>query len=227
MPISNTKTLAQVLSGGRLSEGDAFRYAMQLGDALRRIHDAGQYHGALTPAHVALSASGADLRPAEDAIVAGPYTAPEVLQGQAGDSRSDVFAFGAILFELMTGRRAFEPDVRAALGGAAPTTGNPAADRVIAPCLVRNPDARPPRMRKILMELKLLSVAARRAEGAPSTVSLHREPGLEAAALRNEMQQMESRIVARMSKHERSMAEMQRQATEAIATLKEQVFALG
>jgi chromosome segregation ATPase len=114
---------------------------------------------------------------------------------------------------MLTGRRAPEDEGR--------TTGSPAADRVIGPCLARNPELRTPRMQKVLMELKLLSAAVRRAEAT------RREPAVNATAMRAEMQQLESRIGARLAAHEQAVAEMQRSATEAVTTLKDQLLALG
>jgi serine/threonine protein kinase len=158
-PFNDTKTLAHRLSEGRLPVAEALHYAMQLAESLSRLHEAGKAHGAVTPANLALVAGGVELLPAahESSRTITPYTAPEVVQGGAPDARSDIFSFGAILFEILTGRRAFKGKVRDI-----PASGNPALDRLVAPCLDSDPDARTARIGKVMMELKLLSVAARR-----------------------------------------------------------------
>src|SRR4051812_18922860 len=108
----DTRNLAQRMSEGRMPVAEVLRCAMQLGEALRRIHDAGQIHGAVTPANIAIGANGAELSPAApNGSISGSstgYTAPEILQGRPADARSDIFGFGAVLFEMLTGRRAFE-----------------------------------------------------------------------------------------------------------------------
>src|SRR5260370_6694337 len=79
--------------------------------------------------------------------------------------RSDIFGFGAILFEMFTGRRAFDGESRATASltkSPTPASGTPALDRLVGSCLNKDPDARASGMRRILMELKLLSVPARR-----------------------------------------------------------------
>ena len=81
-----------------------------------------------------------------------PYTAPEVVLGSAADARSDIFGFGAILFEMLTGRRAFDGEARDTLAA----TGNPALDRPVCPCLTQNPDARIASMPRVMMVLKLV-----------------------------------------------------------------------
>ena len=169
MPLTDTKTLAQRLSEGRLPAAEALRYAIQLAGSLRELHEKGKAHGAVTPSNVALLAGSVELLPGREGSAGAitPYTAPEVVQGCAADMRSDIFGFGAILFEMFTGRRAFDGESRAALMASltkspTPATGTPALDRVVGSCLNKDPDARASGMRRILMELKLLSVPARR-----------------------------------------------------------------
>jgi hypothetical protein len=213
--MTTTLTLAHRISEGQMPVDEALQCAMQIGEALRRIHDSGQVHGAVTPDNIRLADGVAELLPVYDgtqwAITA--YSAPEVAAGQPGDVRSDIFSFGAVLFQMLTGRCASENEGW--------STGSPAADRLIGPCLAANPDARTPRMQRILMELKLLKAAVRRAEAA------RREPAVSAGAVRAAIQQLETRISARLAEHERDVAEMQRSATDAVTTLKDQLQALG
>jgi hypothetical protein len=161
MPLNYTNTLAQRLGEGRLPVAEALRYALQLAETLRTLRDAGKVHGAVTPANLALTSGCVELLPAAGGSIRAitPYTAPEVVQGGAPDARSDIFGFGAILFEMLTGRRAVSGETR----HTSPATGNAAFDRLLGPCLHRNPDTRIAGMPKVMMELKLLCAAARRA----------------------------------------------------------------
>src|ERR1039458_8000739 len=63
MPLNQTKTLAERLSEGRMPVGEALKCAMQLADSLRKLHDQGKAHGAITPSNVALAADGVELLP--------------------------------------------------------------------------------------------------------------------------------------------------------------------
>ena len=166
MTSTDTKTLAERLGEGRLSMAEALRYAIQLAGSLRELHDGGPAHGAVTPSNVALVAGGLELLPGSSGSIT-PYTAPEVVRGCAADTRSDIFGFGAILFEMFTGRRAFEGETRAALMASltkspTPSTGLAALDRLVDLCLNKDPEARASHMGRIVVELKLLGVPARR-----------------------------------------------------------------
>ena len=226
--MTTPKTLAQRIAEEHLQVSEALRYAMQVGESLRKLHDAGHAHGAVMPANIYMTGAGAELmtgceNPA-DAVT--PYTAPELLQGRPADARSDIFSFGAVLFEMLTGKPAFEGDGRTTLaanlnGAPTPSSGSPAADRLIGPCLAKNPDARTPRMQKILMELKLLSVAARRAEAAAAATK--REPPVEPRVMRAELDALESRLAGRLAAHEQHVIEMQRGALEAVSARTEEM----
>jgi eukaryotic-like serine/threonine-protein kinase len=233
MPLNDSLTLAQRLSEGRLPAVEALRYAIQLAQALRNLHESGKAHGAVTPSNLVLAAGRLALLPAAEgwARAITPYTAPEVVQGHAADERSDLFSLGAILFEMLTGRRAFDGESRAALAAnltmsPVPTSGNAAVDRVVGPLLSKNPDARVPRMKKVMMELKMLSVAARHT-GMGSGSRLLRDPAVDSGQTRAEMQQLEARVAARLRVHERTVAEMHRSASEAMSSLKLQVAAMS
>jgi Tol biopolymer transport system component len=127
------ETLAARLARGRLPRDEALRYAAQIADALAAAHRHGIVHRDLKPGNIMLTASGAKLLdfglaarrsagspPAGSAHVSGqagdasqlagtlPYMAPEQLRGLAVDERTDVFAFGAVLYEMLAGRRAFD-----------------------------------------------------------------------------------------------------------------------
>ena len=214
-------TLAQRMEEGRLPVAEALALAMGLAHELRRLHDRGEYHGALTPAEVELTEGGPVILPAmaPTSRLFTAYTAPEVAQGRQPDARSDIFAFGAILFEMLAGRRAFGADTCAE---PAPVSGSPAVDRVAGPCLAKDPDARPARIQKVILELKLLTVAARRAEAA---AALRRDKS-ECEAIRSEMHEMEARMDARLRTYERATADLQQSVGEALASLREQLSVL-
>jgi hypothetical protein len=210
------QTLAQRLGQGKIPAPEAERYAMILAEALRRIHDAGQAHGGVSPDSIVLIGSGLELGAAQHTEgTITPYTAPELLEGHPPDSRSDLFAFGAVVYEMFSGRRAFEGEDPAALAKAIntwmpPSCGSFAVDRLVSNCLAKDPAARWQRMHKIQMELKLLTVLERRA-GVPVSAGL--EPA-DAASLRAEMQQLESRVAARLQAYERTVAQIQHATTE-------------
>src|SRR5262245_42848691 len=106
-PAVESQTLAQKLAGGRLPAGEALRYAIQVAESLQRLHDEGRVHGALSPAAIAISGRDLYLLPSGEGNGTASYTAPEVSRGEAADTRSDIFGFGAILYEMLTGERAF------------------------------------------------------------------------------------------------------------------------
>jgi serine/threonine protein kinase len=134
------ETLTERLKKGALPLARALEYAAQIGDALDKAHRAGVVHRDLKPANVMLTKAGAKLldfgiaklRPAdargqhsaatEDVLtqtgtVLGtvPYMAPEQLEGNVTDERTDIFALGTVLYEMLTGRPAFTGPSQAAL----------------------------------------------------------------------------------------------------------------
>jgi len=176
--------LTQLLAENRISVSDTIRYALNIGSALRRIHADGRCHGALTPELIQVSQSSARLLPAtpgawEDLT---PYTAPEIQRGEPVDARTDIFAFGAVLYEMATGRHAFLADNPEALEeeimakGFSPI-GHEGLDQLAKQCLAKDPAARWQRMQQVQMELRLLAIAERQSE--PGVWSRHQ--GLEAA----------------------------------------------
>src|ERR1019366_5918252 len=216
------RTLAERLNEGKLPVGEALHFAMTLADALRRIHDSGRVYGAFTPSNIGLTGTSVELAaPPNQTGGVTPYTAPELMHGKPADVRSDIFAFGAVLFEMHTGRRAFNGDSEASLtaaltDSAPPSSGSPLVDRLVASCVAKDPAVRCQRMQKIIMELKLLSVAARRAE-APAP---HR--GQAEAQLRAEISQLEARVAARMESHEKAAAQMHKAHETALLQMQQE-----
>lgn len=200
------QTLAQRLSQGRIPVADALRYSMLLADALRKLHDGGGAHGAVSPGTINITPAGLELLPAPPFDDATSYQSIEVLEGRPADARSDIFSFGTVVYEMLSGKRAFEGVER----GAMAPSGSPAVDRLVGGCVAQDPAARIQRIQKVMLELKLLAVSAAR-KAAPPVV--HRDPGVD-DQLRAEIQQAEARMAARAQANEKALAEMQRLAGE-------------
>ena len=204
-PVPNPQTLAQRMAVGRIPVPEALRYAMILADALRKIHESGHVHGAVSPACVSLGRGGLELMPAlGSAGEVTPYTAPEVVEGRPADSRSDIFSFGAILYEMLTGRPTFKGDTPETLATAITTSvpapsGSPSVDRLVGTCLAKNPAQRLQRIQKLTLELKLLSVAVRRAETQIA-------PRRDDSPTRTDVEQLETRLAVRIAAVEQGVA---------------------
>ena len=175
------QSLAERLARGRLPLDEALRIGAEIADGLAVAHRAGLVHRDLKPANVMLTKTGAKLLDfglakaaagetaradeltqqalTQAGMVFGTvaFMAPEQLDGRQVDQRSDVWAFGCVLYEMVTGRRAFEGPTAAAVAAAilardperdppAPSAIEPtipgALDRVVRKCLARDPDAR-------------------------------------------------------------------------------------
>jgi hypothetical protein len=149
---------------GRLPQDKALEIARQLCAGLSAAHDRGVVHRDLKPANVMIDGEGnvritdfgLAVAGGEDAAPAGTpqYMAPEQFTGRAASIKTDLFALGLVLFEIFTGRRAFEAKTLADLkrihesGAIATPTSfvrdlDPAIERVILRCLERDPDRRP------------------------------------------------------------------------------------
>ena len=113
------------------------------------------------------------------------YMAPEQIEGLEADARTDIFAFGALLFEMLTGRPAFEGKTRASLLGAILKDEPPpvshvqplapaALDRIISTCLAKDPDDRYQSARDLRRDLKW--VASGSSDGADGTDGDTAEP---------------------------------------------------
>ncbi len=198
-----SQTLAQRLSQGRIPVSEALRYSMMLADALRRLHESGRVHGAVSPSAINLTGTAIELMPAPPIDSATAYKSPEVLDGHPADARSDIFSFGAVVYELLSGKRAFEGSER---GSMAPS-GSPAVDRLVSGCVAVDPAARIQRIQKVMLELKLLAASAARAS-AP----LKRDPAAE-AQLRGELDRLEARMAGRIDATEKALSEIQTAVT--------------
>jgi Tol biopolymer transport system component len=156
--------LAERLAQGPLPPEEALRYAIEIGAALNRAHLRGLVHGGLSPFSVRIASTGARILPplGEYDERAAPYRSPEQVRGEAPDWPSDVFAYGALLYEMASGRQAF-PGAGAELNDAIlerPVAGlmakspiHAAMEGVIAGCLEKDP-ARRRRIQNAVIELK-------------------------------------------------------------------------
>jgi len=190
------QTLADRLLRGPLPVDEVLRHGAEVADALAAAHSRGIVHRDLKPANVMLTKSGVKLLDFGLAKLKGPaagqtlalsamatgaapataegtligtlsYMAPEQVEGHDTDARTDLFAFGALLYEMATGRRAFEGGTAASviaaildrepppLSAVAPTSP-PLLDRIIEACLAKKPDERVQSARDLAFQLTWL-----------------------------------------------------------------------
>src|SRR5437879_1029344 len=168
------ETLAERLKKGPLPLDQVLQYAIEIADALDKAHRKGITHRDLKPGNIMLTKSGtklldfglaklrqeaapatplSQLPTAKEAITAQgtilgtlQYMAPEQLEGKEADARTDIFAFGAVVYEMATGKKAFEGKSQASLiakildSDPAPMSSlqpmtPPQLDRVVRKCL--------------------------------------------------------------------------------------------
>ena len=193
-------TLESRLQKGPLDLDDMTRIGAEIGDALEDAHRQGILHRDLKPGNIVLTATGtpkildfglAGLMHASSHTVTNltqantiggslPYMAPEQLRGEPDDSRTDVYAFGTVLYEMVTGRRPFEKDRPEALmfeilhGTTRPVRSlrpdaPPELDRLIDSCLSKDPALRPASAGSVSEMLRGLGEPVRRGVEPEST----------------------------------------------------------
>ncbi|HLN80949.1 MAG TPA: serine/threonine-protein kinase, partial [Thermoanaerobaculia bacterium] len=176
------ETLRSRLGGGPLAPRRATEYAVQIAHGLSAAHEKGIVHRDLKPENLFVTKDGrvkildfglakltqpdgggpqtnfptaAASAETEPGVVLGTlgYMSPEQVRGRPADARSDIFSFGAILYEMLSGKRAFHRDTAADTMSAIlredppdPSSTNrlvsPALDRIIRHCLEKDPEAR-------------------------------------------------------------------------------------
>src|SRR5262245_21372763 len=197
------ETLAGRLQRGALPLEELLRVSIEVADALDKAHRQGVTHRDLKPANVMLTKTGAKLldfglaklkqeeQPANvstlptrnDVTAQGAilgtlqYMAPEQLEGREADARTDIFAFGVVLYEMVTGRKAFEGRSQASLianimhidppplATLQPMTP-PLLDRIVRNCVEKDPENRWQTVRDVLAQLKWV------AEGLTHTITV-------------------------------------------------------
>src|ERR1017187_6588348 len=201
------ETLAARLGRGALPLEQMLTFGIEIADALDKAHRQGIVHRDLKPGNIMLTKSGVKLLDfglakamapagAQSGLTSFPtvatpqnltqqgtilgtfqYMAPEQLEGSEADARSDIFALGAVLYEMATGQKAFVGKSQASLIGSilkeepapittvAPMTP-PALDRVIKTCLAKDPENRFQTAHDVKLQLQWIAEGGRQAGGA-------------------------------------------------------------
>src|SRR5258708_8770271 len=192
---------------GPLPIARVLQYARQILEALEAAHRRGIVHRDLKPANIMIAKNGvklldfglakvtplgplgdttATMAVSVEGTLAGTlqYMSPEQLQGKQADARSDIFAFGLLLYEMISGKRAFEADNTASVISAILTSEPPPLhdlqpvtpkplERILAQCLAKDPDERWQTASDIRRALDLVETAP---GGAPQPQSAEQSP---------------------------------------------------
>jgi Tol biopolymer transport system component len=206
------ETLAERLAKGPLPAVDTLRIGIEIADALDKAHRAGIVHRDLKPGNIMLAKSGAKLmdfglaraaglgpgaaslsqsptmtRPltAEGSIVGTfQYMSPEQLDGGEADARADLWALGAVLYEMATGQKAFKGHSQASLIASilkeepqpisqVQPLAPPALDRLIRACLAKDPEQRVQTAHDVKLHLQWIAEGGSQA-GVPAPVAARR-----------------------------------------------------
>jgi len=208
------ETLEQRLAKSPLPPAQALIYGVQIADALDKAHRHGIIHRDLKPGNVMLTKSGAKLldfglaklrqepspvaaaltemtvegeRLTAKGMLVGTfqYMAPEQLEGKQPDTRSDIFALGAVLYEMLTGKAAFSGKTKASIIAAILSSepppistsqplAPPALERAVKQCLTKDPDERWQTAHDVRLELNWILEGGSQA-GLPAPVIVRRK----------------------------------------------------
>ena len=203
-------TLAQRLRKGPLPADEVWKVGAEIASAMDKAHRAGVIHRDIKPGNIMLTKSGAKLldfglakhAPGQSDMASAPdaatmtepltgkgtivgtfqYMAPEQLEGKEADARTDIFAFGAVLYEMATGTRAFSGKSRASLitsimsasprpiSEVQPMTP-PALEQVVKTCLAKDPDDRIQTAHDVKLQLQWLAEGGSQVGAAVSGVA--------------------------------------------------------
>jgi Tol biopolymer transport system component/tRNA A-37 threonylcarbamoyl transferase component Bud32 len=188
MELVEGETFRKAIEGGRLDLEQALEYLVQVADALSAAHAAGVIHRDLKPENLMIAAggyakvldfgvaklraevpgmAGDDAKPSADGSVIGTvgYMSPEQVRGKALDPRTDIFSFGCVLYEVVSGRRAFQgatsvETLEQILTDEPPPITEPfrhaALQPIIRKSLAKNPDDRYQSMQQLSHDLRAL-----------------------------------------------------------------------
>jgi serine/threonine protein kinase len=213
MELLEGESLADRVKKGPLPLPDVLKFGRQIASALDAAHRQGITHRDLKPGNVMLTKSGAKLldfglaktatestapidgltnmptaaRPlTTEGTILGTfqYMAPEQLEGLEADARTDIFALGAVLYEMATGRRAFQGQTKTSLIAAIVSSqpepissvapmAPPALDHVVRKCLEKDADDRWQSAHDVASELEWISEAGSQA-GVASAITIRR-----------------------------------------------------
>jgi serine/threonine protein kinase len=212
------ETLRGELAGGRFSPRKAIDYAVQIAQGLAAAHEKGIVHRDLKPENLFVTKEGrvkildfglAKLTQPEGSaavtslptatepgVVMGTlgYMSPEQIKAKPADARSDIFALGAILYEMLSGNRAFRGDsagetMAAILKEEPPDLSvtndgiSPGLERIVRHCLEKNPERRFQSASDLAFDLEALSIGSGQAKGIPAVGRARRLAGPAIAVL--------------------------------------------
>jgi serine/threonine protein kinase/Tol biopolymer transport system component len=224
MEFLDGETLADRLKKGPMPLEQVLKCGIEICEGLEKAHKSGVVHRDLKPGNIMLTKSGAKLMDfglakamevvktvtatatvgmagdgspltAQGTVVGTfQYMSPEQVEGKEADPRSDIFALGAVLYEMATGKRAFEGKTTASVIAAvlerdpAPVSvlqpaSPPAFDGVVRACLAKDPDERFQSIHDLKLELRWIAEAGSHAGALPAVKSKLRNRLLGAAAL--------------------------------------------
>jgi serine/threonine-protein kinase len=206
------ETLAKRLEKGPLPLEQVLKFGAQIADALDKAHRSGVVHRDLKPGNIMLTTTGAKLldfglaKPAAPVLTGATLTAatqpspvtaegtvvgtfqymsPEQLEGKELDGRSDIFSLGAVLYEMLTGQRAFQGKSQLSVASSIlekepapicsikPLTPQ-ALDHAIRRCLAKDPEERWQAARDLALELKWIAEGGSQAGPAAPAMSLRK-----------------------------------------------------